>query len=159
MRAVPGHLAALAIIGLAAIFVYEARGWKLEARLYPWIVGIATLVLAVIHLMLELRRGRVEPTETPGVVDSETAAGGDPRFRVAGVFAWSLGLLGGIWLLGFGIGVPLFLFFHLKAQSREGWGLSLGLAGVAGVTFWYVFDRLLHVPLPGGALFNWLEPR
>jgi hypothetical protein len=150
----------LAIIGLAAIFLYAASGWKLEARLYPWIVGASTLVLAVIHLVRTGGRGH-EAVGTPRrvVSDPEVTTVGDASLRAFGVFAWGLGLLGAVWLLGFGVGVPLFLLLHLKAQSGEQWALSVTLAAAGGVTFWYVFDRLLHLPFPDGLLWTWLEPR
>lgn len=164
MNVVPARLVDLAIVGFFAIFVYEARNWKLEARLYPWVVGIAMLVLAVAHLIRELARDGDERLPSPGSapVDSRRATdldGGRDQRRAFGVFAWSLGLLAGIWLIGFGSAVPLFLLLYLKAQSRETWGLSVVLAGVAGLAFWGLFDWFLHLPLPDGIVFSWLDPR
>ena len=41
----PRLLFDLAIIIFFVIFVYEARDWRLQARLYPWVIGIPMLVL------------------------------------------------------------------------------------------------------------------
>ena len=162
MRIATARLVDVAVIGFFAIFVYEARGWRLEARLYPWVVGIAMLGLAVVHLILGSREGGGGPSPGSAGVGTRHAPGmdgGDARRRAFGVFAWSVGLLAAIWLVGFGIAVPLFVLLYLKIQAGEGWRLALVLAGVAGLAFWGLFDRLLHLPLPDGQLFSWLGPR
>ena len=35
--------------------VWEAHDWKLQARLYPWVIGIPMVVLAVMHSAMDLK--------------------------------------------------------------------------------------------------------
>ncbi|MEK7341388.1 MAG: hypothetical protein AABZ69_04130, partial [Candidatus Binatota bacterium] len=58
----------LLIIIFFVIFVYEARDWRLQARLYPWAIGITMLVLALIHIFWELKGGKkpsIQPSNAP----------------------------------------------------------------------------------------------
>jgi hypothetical protein len=147
------RVADLAVIAFFALFVFEARGWRLEARLYPWAVGLPMLALAVAHLVSGLRRGvgGLEPRPAdPG------AAGAEARRRALALLGWGVGLLAGVWILGFPAGTALFVLLYLKLQAGEGWGLALGLTGLAGLLCWGLFDRVLRVPFPEGLVTGWL---
>lgn len=136
--------------------------WPFQARLFPWVIGIPMLCLALIQVASDLRganKPRVEPdgereekSTTSGDIDPEVA-----RRRAMNIFAWIFGFLGLVWLLGFQIAVPLVVFLYLKVQSQERWVLSLVYTGVAWVFLWGVFDRFLHLPFPESAIFGWLE--
>lgn len=150
----------LSAILFFAYFIYEAREWRLQARLYPWAIGIPMLVLALLHFFLEL----------VGVSDRKASSGDAPvdfrftqsmdstvaRARTITILSWILGFLVAIWLLGFALAIPALAFGYLKLQSREGWGISIGLTGVVWLLFWGLFERLLRLPFPEGQLFTWL---
>jgi tripartite tricarboxylate transporter TctB family protein len=161
MKLKPQLLFDLAVLFFFAIFVYEAKDWRLQARLYPWVIGISMLALSVVHIVLELRSGSDKPSAQPTAVpvDIQFTQGVDPdvaRRRAINVFCWIFGFFAGIWLLGFPLAVPAFIFLYLKVQSGERWGLSLALTGAAGLIFWGLFVRLLHIPFPEGAIFSLL---
>lgn len=160
MKLRPQLLFDLLIIIFFLIFVYEAIDWRLQARLYPWAVGIPMLALSVVHMIWELK-GKNKPSSQPSAapVDFQFTRGADPalaRRRAINIFSWIFGLFAGIWLLGFRITIPAFVFLYLKVQSGERWGLSLLLTGAAWFMFWGLFDWLLHLPFPEGQLFVWL---
>jgi len=48
----PQILFDLVILLFFVYLVWEANEWKLQARLYPWVIGIPMVVLAVIHLAM-----------------------------------------------------------------------------------------------------------
>ena len=49
-----------------------------------------------------------------------------------------------IWLLGFLIGMPLFIFLYLKFQAKESWTVTSIGTVVAAVFIIRLFDRCMH---------------
>ncbi|MBM4296994.1 MAG: hypothetical protein FJ143_04570, partial [Deltaproteobacteria bacterium] len=37
------------------VFVYQAQDWRLQARLYPYAIGIPMIILALIQVILDLK--------------------------------------------------------------------------------------------------------
>ncbi len=149
----------LILLAFFAVFVYTAKEWRLQARLYPWAVGIPMLVLALAQVILELKGIGPKKNDNSAPVDVHFAEHADPvlaRRRTINIFSWIVGYIIAIWLIGFSYSVPLVVFLYLKVQSREPWLLSLTLTAVAWLVFWGLFDRLLHLPFPQGMLFTWM---
>jgi len=156
MKIKPRSLFSVLIVVFFAFFIYQAREWRLQARLYPWAVGIPMLLLALAHLFLESRgEGTQERPDSPPVdfQFTQTTDSALARRRTINIFSWILGFFLSIWLVGFSFSVPLFVFLYLKVQSRESWTLSLVLTGAAWLLFWGLFVRLLHLPFPEGQIF------
>lgn len=144
-----------------AYFVYVAQEWRLQARLYPYAIGIPMLVLAVLYAILELRgKNKVEASASDAApVDFQFSETADPvgaRSRTINIFAWIFGFFVAIWLFGFPLSIAALLFLYLKFQGREGWVLSIFLTVAGWLAFWVLFIRLLHLPFPEGQLFVWL---
>ena len=158
----PQVIFSLLLIVFFALFVWLAKDWRLQARLYPWAIGIPMLVLALVHTIREFKgRDNKQPVAQAGdtPVDFRFTRGIDPevaRRRAINIFSWIFGFFAGIWLFGFHLTIPAFFFLYLKLQSGERWGVSLVCSGVAWCIFWGLFDRLLHLPFPEGAIFSWL---
>src|SRR5687767_4924711 len=156
MKFKPQLLFALAVFGFFALFVFEAREWRLQARLYPWVIGFAMLALALAHIFSEVRGREDKPAGAPAAtpVDIQFTQDVDPalaRRRALDIFAWIFGFFGGIWLLGFTVAIPVFVLAYLKLRSGEGWLLAAALAGLAWLAFWGLFEKLLRLPFPQGA--------
>jgi len=118
------------------------------------------ILIAVLQIVDVLKRGGENPSSESTPVDSRFTQGIDAvlvRQRTINIFLWIFGLIASIWLLGFAVTVPLLVFLYLKVQSREGWLLSVVLAGVAWIMLWGLFDRLLHLPFPESMIFLYLE--
>jgi hypothetical protein len=159
MKLRPQAILSIVIALFFVVFAYEAKDWKLQARLYPWAVGLPMLILAIIQVVLDLKG--VGPKQTAGdaPVDVQLAERTDPalaRRRTINIFSWLVGYLIAVWLLGFSYCVPLIVFLYLKFQSRERWPLTIALTALAWIFFYGLFDRLLHLPFPDGELFTWL---
>jgi len=148
------------VILFFAYFIYEARDWRLQARLFPWAVGIPMLVLAILQFFLELA-GPSERKESSGnaPVDFQFTQAMDStvaRWRTISILSWIFGFFGAVWLLGFGLAVPALVFCYLRLQAGEGWGLSIGLTVGAWLCFWGLFVKLLSLPFPDGQITVWL---
>lgn len=142
-------------------WVWEAGEWRLQARLYPWAIGIPMILLAVINIVQELRgpkeEGESASANTPAdfqltqTVDTAVAVR-----RTANILCWIIGFMAGIWLIGFSITVAAMTFGYLKIQSKEGWPMSLILTAAAWLVYYVVFERTLLLPFPEGQVFRWL---
>ena len=137
--------AAVFSLGLAAVAgyaVYAALRWPPKAALFPLVMGIPLLVLAVAQLVVDLR-------ERP-------AAAPESR-RALGVLAWMVAFIVLVLLLGFPIAVPVFVLAYLVTSGREGWVLSVVLAAAAWAAFHLLFQRLLHFPFEDGLISGWFQ--
>ena len=92
------------------VFVYQAQEWRLQARLYPWAIGIPMIILAIIQVILDLKGvDRKQKDEAP-VMDyqfSQTVEPAVAKRRAIIMFGWLFGFLLSIWLIGFSITIPL----------------------------------------------------
>jgi hypothetical protein len=141
-----------------AVFVYEAQGWRMQARLYPWAIGIPMLLLAIIQVILDFKGVVRKPKDDAAPVDFQFAQEVEPvlaRKRTLNIFAWLFGFFIGIWLLGFTITIPLLVFTYLKLQSNEKWVISIVLTAVAWAFFYFLFVKLLVLPFPDGLIVTW----
>lgn len=165
------QLFTLALLAFAAVILYATAGLSEVGRLVPLAVLVPTLVLLLVQLCLDLAPGFVrkhsllEQKDVFGVEQmrlkgaEEAANSGASRGRrELSVFAWVAFIPGLMYLLGSLIALPLFLLLYLKARSKEGWVLSIGMA-VAMFGFLYgVFIAILNVRLHEGWLWNRLGP-
>jgi hypothetical protein len=139
--------AALFSLGLALLAgyaVYSALRWPPKAALFPLVMGIPLLVLALAQLVVDLRAPR-------------GAAAGQETGRALTVLAWMAGFIVLVLLLGFPFTVPLFVFAYLVFGGREAWLLSVALAAAAWGVFHLLFQRLLHFPFEPGLIGGWFQ--
>jgi hypothetical protein len=151
---------ALFSLGLAALAVFaivSASSWPLKARLFPLATAIPLLVLALAQLFLDLR-GKAEETGGPArdVSFSTDIPPAIARRRTLLTFAWMAGFVVLVFLVGFPLAVPLFVFSYLTFQSAEGLWRSLVLTAAAWGFFHGLFERALRLPFGSGFVQNWL---
>jgi hypothetical protein len=128
--------------GVAAYAVLTALRWPPKAALFPLVMGIPLLVLALAQMVIDLR-GAAAPQDAPG------------RGQAAiSVLGWMVLFVVFVLLVGFPLSVPLFIFGYLVLSGRERWPLSLALAGIAWGLFYLLFEKLLHFPFDAGVLFG-----
>ena len=159
MKFRPQTIFVAVILVFFSVFVYQATEWRLQARLYPWAIGIPMVVLALVQIVFELL-GKTTRKETGNApVDFQFGQAMDSavsRRRTLNIFSWIFGFFIAIWLLGFSVAIPALVFFYLKFQAGEQWWLSVALTIAAWLIFWGLFDRLLRLPFPEGQLLIWL---
>ena len=142
MRLSGAALFSAALAGVAGFAVYTALRWPPKAALFPLVMGIPLLALAVAQLAVDLR-------ERP-------AAAPEAR-RAWGILAWMVAFIVLVLLLGFPLAVPVFVLAYLVTSGRESWLLSVVFAAAAWAAFYLLFQRLLHFPFEDGLITTWLQ--
>ncbi|MGH7831940.1 MAG: tripartite tricarboxylate transporter TctB family protein [Candidatus Binatia bacterium] len=138
--------------------LYVSMDWPLKTALFPRVIGLPILLLAVIEIALSLFG--IEQKRTGHAVDFELTTDVDPaivRQRTRAIAAWILGFFGMILLFGFPLAVPLFVFLYLKVAGKEGWLLTLSLTTISWLMMEGFFNRLLHLPFAQGWIFGLLN--
>jgi hypothetical protein len=138
------------------VFLYEAKDWRMQARLYPLAIGIPMVICAIIQVILDLKGVKAKQSSDGAPMDFQfqqtDVSPEDVRKRTITMFSWMFGFFAMIWLVGYVIAIPLMVFGYLKFQSNERWGLSITLTVIAFVFFYALFVRLLNLPFPDGAV-------
>lgn len=146
----------LVVLIFFCVFVYEAKDWRMQARLYPFVIGIPMLIFAIVQVVLDLRGVKAKESSDGTPMDFQfqqtNVAPEEVRKRTITMFAWMFGFFIAIWLIGYVIAIPLMVFTYLKFQSNESWVLSTTLTAFAFVFFYSLFVKLLNLPFPDGAL-------
>ena len=152
----------LVVVLVLAVALWVSRGWSQRAGLFPWIVLVPRLALALWQLVDDARGKTLPPTTTVGdqgeaeTLDAAITSGEMTR-RGASVVGWILGFFALIWLVGFAIGGAFASALYLRLGARERWPLSLVYGVVAYLLLEVVFRRMLAIPFPDGAVFEWLD--
>jgi len=157
MRISAASVFSLFLAAVAAFAVVSASAWPFKAALFPLVMGIPLLVLALVQIVLDLQ-GRTDPAEGPAMdlAPSAEVAPEIARRRTIAIFAWMAGFIVLVLLVGFPLAVPLFMFSYLMLQSAAGWWRSIALTAAAWGFFYGLFERLLHFPFGSGLIQTWL---
>ncbi len=123
----------------------------MKAKLVPIITAGLTIILAGIELIRELRAGY----KAKSAAEAGKYAGGTKHelFGYIKGWGWMALLAVGIYLFGFLIAIPIFVFSYLKLNSR-GWLMSAGITVAMELFIYGVFARLLQVDLYPGLIFG-----
>lgn len=159
MKFRPAALFSLIVLIFFCVFVYEAKEWRMQARLYPFAIGIPMLIFAVVQFILDLKGVKAKESADGAPMDFQFAVQADVspeqvKRRTITMFSWMFGFFLMIWLLGYVIAIPLMVFSYLKIQSNESWMLSTTLTVIAFVFFYSLFVKLLTLPFPEGLLIT-----
>ena len=150
-------LFSLVLIGVGIYAAHSAMGWKFKAALFPLAVSIPLVILVAIQLVLEIF-GKGKTNESPAM-DLEFGADVPQdvaRRRAVGAFIWVAGFILAVYLVGFPLAVPIFMFCYLSFQGRVRLQLSVTLTAVAWLFFYGLFQRTLHLPFEDGLIQTWL---
>jgi hypothetical protein len=131
-------LFSLAIVLGAYTYPYEA------ARRIPVLIGSVVFVLAAITLALELRSKKK---------DTSDAEGEPSLISYWRTGAWVCGVGLSIYLVGFLVAIPLFLFSYLKLNST-GWKRSTIVAVITTAVVYGLFEYILSFKLYRGLVFS-----
>ena len=136
---------------IAGYALYSATDWPFRTALFPRLIGVPLLLLALVEMgwsafgAEKQREGHAVDFELTTDIDPSVA-----RRRTLTIVAWIFGFFILILLVGFPVGVPLFVFLYLKLAGKEGWGLALILTALSWLLMKGLFDWLLHIPFPEG---------
>jgi len=147
-------LMSLCVAVVAMIVVIVALKWPFKTALFPVMIAIPVVFMAVAELVMSLQ-GRKKAEK--GGVDFKLSEDVDPKVamrRTLVTFAWIVGFFLLIVLVGFPIAVVLFLFLNLKLQAKEGWPLTILLTAATSVFFYGLFIRLLDIHFYEGVILR-----
>jgi Tripartite tricarboxylate transporter TctB family len=149
-------LVALLLIFFGGVIVFAAR-LPFDARLFPWVIGTAGILLSLVILVQQLRR-RASKASANVVSDDDPAANATwLRFMTAILSAPVFGLV--FWLFGFFVAAlaAMFAMPPLMGYSNRRMTLIIGLTTVAFLAVF--FPYLVGVNLPHGVVGDWLIDR
>jgi hypothetical protein len=142
VRASGAAMFSAGLAAAAAYAVFTALRWPPKAALFPLVMGIPLLVLALAQMVVDLRQPQ-RPEGPPGA-----------GLAALAILAWMAGFIAVVLLLGFPLAVPLLIVAYLRVAGREPWLLSIALAAAAWGIFYLLFQKLLHFPFEAGLLIG-----
>lgn len=132
-------VAALFVI-IFGYFVVALKDYPPEARVIPLVAGVPGLALALVNLYRSLK---AKPASKGARIQSEAAT-----------FGWIILLVMLVWVFGFLIALPLFLVVFLRRRSGENWRVTVVETAVILLAVYFLFYRLLNIPLNNGLLID-----
>ena len=147
-------LFSLVVVILVALALWQSRNFGFRAGLFPWAIGVPTLVLALLQLNKDVT-GRKKPRAA--AAPWEAALDVTPHLatrRTLAIIGWTIGFFVMIWLLGFAYAVPVVMILYLKFAGREKWPMTLIVTFFTWLFFHGLFERALNVPFPEGLLIG-----
>lgn len=138
-----GRGALLVAIVVLAVFAYaliEVQTWSTRSRLFATTIGVPAILLAVVQVAREARRLGVAPEIPREALFTRSA------------LVWAVAFFVSLWMLGLVVTVPLFALVYLRFAAGESWPKAAVYAAATWLFIELLFIRLLHVPLPGGAI-------
>ncbi|MFC1873137.1 tripartite tricarboxylate transporter TctB family protein [Chloroflexota bacterium] len=141
-------------------FVLFSFNYKAEPRFIPLLVGIPTLIMIILVLLSErypklislfnVSLGDVESVLKRKPAQSETDLGR----KVLAILAWMAGFILLIFLVGFIIAVPIFVFLFLKIYTRAGWLTAVIISLIMVGLIYGGFEVLMRANMFEGLLFG-----
>jgi hypothetical protein len=154
MKSKKGHIYFSAfLLWISGYAILAASRWSFKTGFFPLAIAIPLFGLVLIHLYLEFfgapetAGGPAVDTEFSGEVSEEVA-----RRRAFVIFAWIAAFILFVYLIGFPVTVPLFVFLYLKFQSDASWVHSSVLTVITWGFFYLLFQKLVHIQFEAGLL-------
>ena len=139
------------MLAIFVVMVGIASQYPPQARFMPLVIGIPGIALCLFQLFLEFRASR-------RMVESEPIKAGETRREIV-LWAYFIGLVGGLVLFGFWLTIPVFLAVFLRCYAEESWRFSLALSAAATALLFLVFHKGLGIVLHGGFITEYLLDR
>lgn len=135
-----GLVISLVVLAVFVYVAYETQTWATRARLFATILAIPGIVLAAAQVIREARRAGL-----PRLVPPEAA------FTRSAV-VWAAAFFVSLASIGLVPTIPLFAIVYLRRAAGEDWAKTAAYAVVAWLFVEVLFVRVLHIPLPAGAI-------
>ncbi len=152
-----GTLFTLVIISTLALALFDSRNFGFRAGLFPWVIGIPTLILALFQLAKDIF-GREKPKAA--LAEWEKSVDVPPKVaaqRTISIMLWTIGFFLAIWVFGFSYSIPISMLLYLKLAGNEKWPMAIIVTFFTWLFTYGLFERALSIPFPDGLLFTWLK--
>jgi len=157
MRFSSAALFTVVVATLLAVALFQSRNFGFRAGLFPWAIGIPTLLLALVQigkdtLGREKAKGALAAWEVAVAVSPEVA-----RRRTISILIWTIGFFIAIWLLGFSYSIPVAMLLYLKLAGKEKWPMTIAVTFFTWLFVYALFERTLSIPFPEGLLVTLIK--
>lgn len=147
------------VAGLFILLLVESLSWPLGAALLPRIVGIIGLPLLTIHIY-----NRVRSVDAAGgraaILDTGFTQADIPRRlsqrRALRFLLSTVALFAGVWLVGFHVALPLYIFGYLVRYAEVRWWVALVWAAGFEAVLLGLYDRVINTSWNDPLLFQLL---
>lgn len=146
-------LVAALLTALAAGVLLNAYTFTWTSGLYPRLMGWIFLGLTSVELLVQLKQAFVPPGGHDRAAFDPGAAQ-TPVVKELRAFAWLGGLLLSLYLLGFMVSTPLYVFAFIRFSGRCSLKTSALIAAGISAFVYLVFVRLLAYKLYAGILLG-----
>jgi hypothetical protein len=153
----PSTIVTVFMMAVLTYWIIEARNFAPQDRYLPLFAAITGLAMATGQLALDIR-ATIRRYRTPGAVEKrnqvlDIAADTDIPVNVAvrrylQFLGWIVGVLIGIWLVGFSTALLVFVFAYLRLEGKARWTITIGVTFVVGLIQYIFFDGLLGILWP-----------
>jgi hypothetical protein len=140
---------------VAGYALYASWSWPFRTALFPRVIALPILFLALIELALSV--WSLEREREGHAVDFQLTDTVEPALatkRTIAIITWTVGFLVLILVFGFPLAVPIFVCAYLKIAGGEPWTLTIFLTAISWLSMEGLFNRLLHLPFPEGLIFG-----
>ena len=145
------------LIAWFAYGVWEARSFAYLARIFPFYVSLVLLIIAVINIILEIRKV-VDQAED--LHEKSSAADLSVDWDIPMSVVWKrfgiyigiiLAVYVAIYIIGYPLAISLFVCIFYRYVAKAGWVVSI-LAGLAGLGFLALASDALNMEWPAGLI-------
>ncbi|MGH6771037.1 MAG: tripartite tricarboxylate transporter TctB family protein [Xanthobacteraceae bacterium] len=180
MKSIPAPMT-FVMLAIFVVMVGIATTYPPDARFMTFVAGVPAIGLCLLQLGLDFyRRRRVElvdhrtdiekaedqasrftgrrfemPSENVLFTESTHSPRETVRREIV-VWAYFLGFIAAILLLGFRISVPTFLVMFLRFQAGTSWRNALIFGGAGSLAMYLLFEKILRVSLHTGFLIEYV---
>jgi hypothetical protein len=141
----------LFLLALAGYVIYTASHWSFKTGFFPLAAAIPLMILALLHLLLDLFAAPEASAERAAEAEfSRAASPRESRRRAIATFIWIAGFIALVFFVSFPVAVPLFMFLYLKLQSQVNWLRSAVLTALTWIFYHALFERLIHLRFESG---------
>lgn len=177
------------MLSIFVVMVGIASRYPPDARFMPFLIGIPAIALCLLQLFLDMRdsnragaavskdtRSEIEKAQEEIAriagrkIDFESAPQqlatvertADPaelRRREIILWAYFVGLVGGVLLFGFLLTLPVFLAIFLRGWAKTSWRFALALAAAASIVLYAIFIQGLRVVPHTGFVIEYVLER
>ena len=143
----------LFVLCLFIVALKMSLNWPTRAAIIIWVLGSAGLILGLYQLGTDFKSIFHEPAKADGMAfEAPLPETEESRWGNLEIWAWLPSLVVGLFLIGFPIAVPLFVFAYTKFYGSN-WITTICLSGVSWGFIYGIFEALLHVRWPEPLLF------
>lgn len=158
----------LIIIFVSFCFIYYGRDFPFRSKVIPFLVALFVLFLAIIQILFETvpklkkkKIGKIELFNTEQIkMKQEKIIEGKERVeknenkekKLFDILKWILLLTLGIYLLGFLVTLPIFMFLFYFIKCGYRWTKALGTTFIFWIIIYLVFEVFLRAELYRGII-------